>query len=279
MKLRHRFQIGSFIAISLAPLLEAKWLCLPILNCHSCPIAVFSCPIGILGHYLSLGMIPVFLLGTLLFFGALAGRAFCGWVCPFGFLQELLHKIPSPKFAFKPFLRYGRYAVLVITVLLVPFFLGLESPFYFCRLCPAAALEVSIPVAIQQGTFPSSWATLIKLSILVVVLLLSVVSLRFFCRALCPVGAITSLLNPISAFALRHNTGACPQCGQCAKACPVDVDLQEPKDAEPRGFAYKAPLDCILCLECTDVCPKSDGLLGAFMGMVRKGKTLTVKDS
>lgn len=278
MKLRHWFQTGSLLALCAGPLAEIKWLCLPILNCHSCPVAVFSCPIGILGHYLALGMIPIFLLGTLLLFGALAGRAFCGWVCPFGFLQELLHKIPSPKFQLWAPLRYGRYAVLLGTVILVPLLLGLESSWYFCRLCPAAALEVSLPVAFMQGGFSSFWGTIIKFSILGVVLLLSIASLRFFCRVLCPVGAIASFFNPLSAFALRHNTDACPQCGLCAKACPVDVNLQEPKDAEPRGIAYKAPMDCILCLECADACPKAGRLQGSFLGMAKKNPPPAIND-
>ncbi len=270
MKLRRWFQNTALFLLCLGPLAEAKWVCLPILNCHSCPVAVFSCPIGILGHYLSLGMIPLFLLGTLLFLGALVGRAFCGWICPFGYLQELLHKIPFPKFRLWQPLRFGRYAVLLVTVILVPLFLGLESSWFFCRLCPAAALEVSLPIAIQQGGFPSLWGAVIRFSILGAVMVLSMMSMRFFCRVLCPVGAITSFLNPLSAFTLRHNTGTCPQCGQCAKACPVDIDLQSPQNGEPDGFVYKAPLDCILCLECTEACPKTGGLEGSFLGIVKK---------
>ena len=269
MSLRRWFQTSSLFALSLGPLTEAKWLCLPVLHCHSCPVAVVSCPIGILGHYLSLGIIPIFLIGTILFFGALAGRAFCGWVCPFGFLQELLYKIPSPKFSLWPPLRFGRYAMLLVTVVLVPLIVGIESKWFFCWICPAAALESSLPRGLMSG-FPGGAWTIVRFSILAAVLIVSVLNLRFFCRVLCPVGAITSFLNPISAFALRHNTSECPSCGVCAKQCPVDVDLQEPEDEEPRGYVYKAPMDCILCLECTDSCPQSEGLKGSFMGAVKK---------
>ncbi len=265
MKLRRWFQTGSIAILSLGPLVQAKWFCLPVLHCHSCPLAVFSCPIGILGHYLALGLAPLLLIGTILFIGALIGRALCGWVCPFGFLQDLLHKIPSPKFEpWRP-LRYGKYLVLVLLAMAVPYFWGLESPLFFCRLCPAAAIEASIPFAVMEGGFSSFWGPMIRFSILGVILLLAVGSLRFFCRVLCPVGAITGLLNWSSAFALRHDTDTCPQCGLCTKACPVGVDLEEDR----RGVVYKAPPDCILCLECTDACPTHFGLKGSFGGRYR----------
>jgi polyferredoxin len=266
MKKRRLSQIGSFFALSLGSIFQAKWLCLPILHCHSCPIASFSCPIGVLGHYLSIGVFPFFLIGTMLLFGALLGRAMCGWVCPFGLLQELLHRIPSPKLELWPPLRFGKYLSLFLLVLAAPVLLGTESFLYFCRLCPAAAIEASLPYAYMQGGFTDFWGPFLRFSILGAVLLASVFVLRFFCRTLCPVGAITAILNSISAFSLRHDADACPQCGECARACPVGVDLQE----ESRSVMYKAPADCILCLECTKACPTSDGLKGSFAGNFRR---------
>ncbi len=266
MKKRRLSQIGSFFALSLGSLFQAKWLCLPILHCHSCPIASFSCPIGVLGHYLSIGIIPFFLIGTILLFGALLGRAMCGWVCPFGLFQELLHRIPSPKFELWSPLRYGKYISLVVLAFAVPFFLGIESQFYFCRLCPAAAIEASLPYAYTMGGFPDFWGTFIRFSILGFIILASIFIMRFFCRTLCPVGAMTAMLNSISAFTLRHDTEACPQCGECTDACPVGVDLQE----EPHGVKHKAPADCILCLECTKSCPTSSGLKASFAGKYKK---------
>ena len=162
MKLRRWFQSISIAVLSLGSFFQAKWLCIPILHCHSCPVAVFSCPIGIIGQYLSLGAIPLFLIGTILLFGALVGRALCGWVCPFGFLQEILHKIPSPKFTLWRPLRYGKYLSLFLFVIAVPLFLGTESILYFCRLCPAAAIEASLPYAIMQGGFPAFWGPFIR---------------------------------------------------------------------------------------------------------------------
>ncbi len=266
MSIRRWFQSVSLFVLSLGNWFQVKWLCIPIFHCHSCPLSIVSCPVGVLGHYLSLGVFPFVLLGTILLFGALLGRALCGWVCPFGLLQELLYKIPSPKF--KPWapLRYGKYIVLVTMVIAVPFFWGIESAFYFCRICPAATIESSIPHAIQQGGFSSFWPTVIRMSILAAVVLLMIFSLRFFCRTLCPVGAITALMNPISAFALRHDTDGCPQCGECSDQCPMDIDLTE----EPRGVVYKAHTECILCLECEKACPIGGGLKGTFAGFPKQ---------
>lgn len=269
MKLRRWIQSFSLFGLSLGPLFQAKWLCVPILHCHSCPLASFSCPIGIIGYYLSIGMIPIFLLGTILLFGALLGRALCGWVCPFGFLQELLYKIPSPKFKLWRPLGYGKYLSLFLLVIAVPLVLGTESIFYFCRLCPAAAIEASLPYAVMQGGFTSFWGPMIRFSLFGVIILFVITTQRFFCRVLCPVGAMTSFFNPISAFALRQKTQDCPACGECSQACPVDIDLSDKKQDEGQEYTYKAPADCILCLNCTHACHLSNGLKGSFAGMAK----------
>ena len=103
-----------------------KSVCVPGLNCYSCPGAVGACPIGSLQSFLS-GLrvrIPYYIVGLLLFFGAVLGRAVCGFLCPFGFLQELLNKIPGvPKrnhFRLDRPLRRLKYAVLVLLVVVLP---------------------------------------------------------------------------------------------------------------------------------------------------------------
>ena len=74
-----------------------KPICMPGLNCYSCPGALGSCPIGSLQAVLDSRQVPVFLLCRWAFwccFGAVLGRFVCGWLCPFGLVQDLLHKIP-----------------------------------------------------------------------------------------------------------------------------------------------------------------------------------------
>jgi polyferredoxin len=128
-------------------------VCFPILNCWGCPIAAFSCPIGALGQFLANGVFPFIVLGTLIFFGVIIGRLLCGWVCPFGLLQDLMNKIPSPKINMPSFLNYGKYLALLIMVILIPIFYGVgltpgkttPEDFFFCNLCPAGTLEATIP--------------------------------------------------------------------------------------------------------------------------------------
>ncbi len=76
-----------------------KAVCVPVLNCYSCPGALGACPIGSLQAVLggASHRFPFYVLGLLMLFGVVLGRLVCGLLCPFGLVQELLHKIPSPK--------------------------------------------------------------------------------------------------------------------------------------------------------------------------------------
>ena len=90
------------------------------LNCHACPLAVMACPIGTIQHYVGLRAIPWYVLGVIALSGSLAGRAACGWLCPFGWIQELVYRIPVPKWSVSPRTRSipWLYAVLVTIVYL-----------------------------------------------------------------------------------------------------------------------------------------------------------------
>ena len=123
-----------------------KTVCVPGLNCYSCPGAVGSCPIGSLQNALSgyKFKLPYYVMGLLIFFGVLLGRAVCGFLCPFGFFQELLHKIPFPKKirrfrADKP-LRWLKSGVLLVMVIILPLSVRL-TPFFCKYLCPSGTLS------------------------------------------------------------------------------------------------------------------------------------------
>jgi len=231
----------------------AKGTCIPFMNCYGCPLAVVSCPIGSLQHFVIIKAIPFFLLGFFGIVGSAVGRMACGWVCPFGFFQELLYKVKTRKIYPPKILNYLKYPVLVILTLLIAYWLG--EP-WFCKLCPVGTLEASIPLVIWNppgGIFSQGGTIITKLEFLFYIklaILLGFVAVNFFikrpfCRYACPLGAIYSLFNKFSFYRLEVNAKNCTYCNYCLKDCPMDLAVyEELNDA-----------DCIRCLKCTK-CPE-----------------------
>ncbi|MDE6991812.1 MAG: 4Fe-4S binding protein, partial [Lachnospiraceae bacterium] len=133
---------------------QGKWkqFCNPGLNCYSCPAAGFACPIGAL-QAVNGSMefqFSFYVAGVLLAFGVLLGRAVCGWLCPFGLIQELIHRIPSPKLKLKKVFLYLKYLVLVVFVLVLPVtvtnYMGMGKPAFCQYICPAGTLQGGIPL-------------------------------------------------------------------------------------------------------------------------------------
>ena len=218
-----------------------KNFCAPGLNCWSCPAAAFSCPIGALqtGSFYAAGY-------TLLI-GLLLGRAVCGFLCPFGLFQELLNKIPSPKkFLPRPLTRV-KYFVLITFVLILPVVVPLSQPTFCEFICPAGTLEAGLPLIAAHEEFRRVLGSLfaLKMFVLVAVIVACVVVHRFFCRVLCPLGAIYGLLNRYSFWQLKYSAQACVDCGRCKKVCPLDLD-------PTKEFASA---ECVRCGRCVDSCP------------------------
>ena len=228
-----------------------KSVCVPGLNCYSCPGAIGACPVGSLQNYLS-GLkfkVPYYVVGILIFVGALLGRAVCGFLCPFGFLQDLLYKIPFFKkneFKLDKYLRYFKYVVLAVFVLLLPFCFKL-TPFFCKYICPAGTLEGGIPHLLMNESLRKTAGALWnwKLGILILVILGSVFVPRFFCRYLCPLGAFYSLFNRFSLYRMDLDKSKCVDCKSCENVCPMAVKVTE---------HINSP-ECIRCGKCKAVCP------------------------
>lgn len=234
-----------------------KQVCVPGLNCYSCPGALGSCPIGSLQAVLGSRnyKFTFYLAGFFIFIGAFIGRFVCGWLCPFGLIQDLLNKIPfKKKIHIVPgdkLLRKIKYLILLVFVILLPLFcvdiLGQGTP-YFCKwICPAGTLEGGIPLVLLNDTFQGiiGWLYTWKMSILLVLLCLSIIIYRPFCKYICPLGAIYSVFNPIALVRYKLNEEACVHCGTCEKVCPMQVNPVENVNA----------LECIRCGKCAHVCP------------------------
>jgi len=211
-----------FVFIWVNRWLRLHTMCSPVFHCHACPLSTFACPIGVIAHMTALGLFPFVALGTLAIFGALFGGFMCGWVCPFGFLQDLFAKIPTPKFTLPMWAGYSRYAVLVGLVLVVPYWFGSESPLFICRVCPAGAIESAVPnvaAAIGTGVKEIPWPSAIKTAILGLFLVAVFFIRRPWCTLFCPLGAIYGLFNRVSFFLLRFHDTKCIDCKNCRSMC------------------------------------------------------------
>ena len=253
-----------------------KYACVPGLNCYSCPGATGSCPIGALQAIIgsSKFRFSYYITGTLILMGVLLGRFICGFLCPFGWFQELLHKIPTPKLStrkLKP-LRYLKYAVLLVMVILLPMFvvnqLGMGDPFFCKYLCPQGVLEGAIPLAITNSGIRSTLGKLFtwKACVLAAVVFGSILIYRPFCKWLCPLGALYALFNKVTLLQMRVDPNKCISCGTCAKTCKMDVDITKSANHT----------ECIRCGMCIKACP-TDAISYKF-GFGNPSKNTTKKE-
>ena len=234
-----------------------KKFCVPGMNCYSCPGAFGACPIGSLQAVIgSVKYQASFYIGGMIgLFGVIFGRFICGWLCAFGFVEDLLYKIPIPKINVPQkadhMLRYLKYVVLVLFVILLPTFWKNEfgiAPPYFCEwICPVGTLEGGIPLVLLKESLRNTIGFLFywKFAILIIILLLSMVIYRPFCKYLCPLGAIYGIFNKISMVRLRVDEEKCVCCNKCSRICKMQVEPHKTPDSA----------ECIKCGDCVRGCP------------------------
>lgn len=233
----------------------AKNLCVPGLNCYSCPGAAGACPLGALQNAIagSATRAPFYVIGMLMLFGLTLGRVICGWLCPFGWIQELIHKIPTPKVRKNRITRALsglKYVLLALFVALIPIWYaygkGLPLPAFCKYVCPAGTLEGAVGLLghpenrdlfnMLGGLF--TW----KFALMIAILAGCAFVYRAFCRFLCPLGAIYAMFARIAMLGVKVDESKCIGCDLCVKKCPMDV-----KSVGDR--------ECIHCGACAGVCP------------------------
>ncbi len=241
-----------------------KAVCVPWLNCYSCPGAIASCPIGSLQTVLggrSRG-ISFYVMGALVLFGVLLGRLVCGFLCPFGFIQDLLYRIPVPKVdlprKLDRALRYLKYVVAALLVLALPIvaraITGQGAPFFCKFLCPAGTLEGALPLMLANPKLFAQAGVVFwgKVAVLALVVVASMCIRRPFCKYLCPLGAFYGLFNRVSVYQMRVNKGSCSHCNHCKGVCPMGLDPKREVNSP----------ECIRCGNCKAACPTSAILAG-----------------
>ena len=231
-----------------------KNVCVPGLNCYSCPGAVGACPLGSLQNAVaaSADRPAFYVVGLLLLFGLLLGRVICGFLCPFGLLQELLHKIPTRKVKKSPLTRklsWAKYGILLVFALAIPAWFALRKlPLPgFCKfICPAGTLEGAVMLLLHPAndTLRAMTGGLFwwKFSLMLLILTACVFVFRAFCRFLCPLGALYSLLSRLALLGVKVDGERCVDCGACLRVCPMDI----------RSVGDR---ECVHCGTCIDVCP------------------------
>ena len=233
---------------------KTKILCAPGINCYSCPGAIGACPLGSLqGAFSAKNHSTIYYVGgILLLYCIMFGRMICGWLCPFGLIQELVYKIKSPKLKKSPVTRllsYLKYAILVFFVFIVPILYGIRKvplPAFCKYICPAGTIEGGLLLLSHKTNTPLlsilgplfTWKFLLMVSTIVGCIFI----FRLFCRFICPLGALYGLFNKISVFGIKVDNSKCTHCGLCHAKCKVDI--RTPGDQE-----------CISCGECVGVCP------------------------
>lgn len=228
---------------------DTKNLCVPGMNCYSCPGAIAACPLGAFQNALEASetRTPYYMVGILVLFGIILGRTICGFLCPAGLFQELLYKIKTPKLkknSYTRILSYTKYVILVALVIVIPIFL--RSPTFCKYICPVGTFEGGIGLLsnpnnedylIMLGPI-FTW----KFAVLVSIVVLSIFVYRFFCRFICPLGAIYGFFNKFALLGVKLDKDKCTDCGLCITHCKMDI-------------RHVGDHECINCGECIPVCP------------------------
>lgn len=212
----------------------------------------------------------------------LVGRAWCGWICPVGFVQDLIdlvrRKLHVGYIRFPERLRNRlgcvKWILLFVAVLLplwvaYPLFapavaIDLRQP--YCQLCPGRYILPLLIGDINDVAVNFKSATTIVMSLLGLIFSVTLIvgaflKRRFWC-SYCPMGLLLSWYRKLGFLKLKKDCGKCTMCGACYNACPVDIEqIFREREKEDVTFA-----DCTLCLKCIEYCPEDNALRATFLG-------------
>ncbi|MGA8088233.1 MAG: 4Fe-4S binding protein [Terracidiphilus sp.] len=217
------------------------------------------------GHVLQIHPAAMFLFIGFMLMSLLMKKAFCSWLCPVGTFSEFLWKFGRRIFGrnlrlprwFDIPLRGLKYVLLGLFVAVI----GVMS---------AAALEdfMATPYGLVADVKMLNFFRDIGLTAAIVIgllMLLSALVQNFWCRYLCPYGALMGIASLLSPVKIRRDKDACIDCGKCAKACPAGIQVDK--------LVQIRTVECTGCMECVAACSTQDAL--QFALPPRRADTLT----
>jgi len=237
--LRWATQASAFVVSNVGFNLALKTGCAyPYLYCYGCPLASAGCPIGSLQHFVTLQLLPFYLIGMIGLYGLFFGRAFCGWACPFGTFHDLISTPAKRKAKTIPHMKFIMLGFVLVLA-------WVTSDTYFCKFCPSGSLFAAVPAPFFYEGLRLSAFFYVHMLTLALTVVLALVFSRFWCRYLCPYGTIGAF-NRISLVTIHTTASKCDQCKKCLSVCPMGIQ---------ETSSIGRSTDCILCGRCVDACP------------------------
>lgn len=187
-------------------------------------------------------------------------KGFCSWVCPIGFVSEYLAKLHSYLFkrdailssSFDLVLRTLKYLVAGFFIYQIFYKMPINSIDQFIQSPYNRFADIKM---LKFFTQISSTAFLVLIGLLV----LSIFIQNFWCRYLCPYGALIGLIGFFSIGKVNRNPSICTSCGKCEKKCPGNVAIRQKTEINS--------LECSACLTCIETCPEKDAIQFSLMGV------------
>ena len=238
---------------------------LPVLACsYNLDQATEAC-CYFFGHLNELKEFPLtqifWLFGSFIVCAVLFGRLLCGFVCPLGFLQDVMHQLRQALHVNGLTLTERLYAVLrFIKWIMLLLFLGLGLVGgSFCDFCPAIAVS-PVLAGFKTSLFFSGY-------MMVFVLVGGFFKRRCFCN-ICPMGYLLGLPHKASLARLKKDAVACTECGACYEACPMGIkSVFTARDGKKERSIDVTTADCIFCGECVRRCPEDGALRITLAGI------------